>query len=540
MKKIFLLFVCALFTTMGLAQEPTVISNPNQNYLEALYDKASELLEKEKYNEGIALVKSFAEKGDVESQNYLGIFYEYSGEDMKGLNWFKKAAENGNANAQFNVGRMYDKRYGSKKGILQNDDMAKKYYLMAINNKNRLSGSRYSVINLFIIYESEKDSVSMKKILEQSVKENIEKQRSPFLLASKFYKNDNQRAFGLYRISAENGLDESQYRIGKYFEEGKIVERDMGEAAKWYQKAADQGHWTAQNRLGNVYENLYRKSLDERHLRLSLKWYYKAREDNHVIDLGNLKDNVKKDKNGNIVIDISNASPLKMFYDEGVLNATNYSTYKEWEKNVVAKLAVDSDVDVNIPQTGNKNRNTYVLIIANENYDYEQYVPYAENDGMVFGKYCNQTLGIPESNIHIIVDAGLNKMKRELDWLITNASTQNAKKTILYYSGHGVPAEDLSTSYLLPVDGFAKNPSTGFDLREVYDELGKLNSESIVLLDACFSGAKRKGGMLVESKGVMIKAKDIQPRGKMVVLSACQGAETAYPLEDQKHGLFTY
>lgn len=281
--------------------------------------------------------------------------------------------------------------------------------------------------------------------------------------------------------------------------------------------------------------------MDERHLRLSLKWYYKSRKDNHIIDLGNWKDNiVSKDKDGNVVIDNSNAGPLKMFYNEGVLDAANYSTYEEWEEKVVAKLAVDSDVDVDIPQTGKKNSNIYALIIANENYDYEQYVPYAENDGVVVAKYINQTLGIPESNIHVVIDAGLNKMKRELDWLITNASTQNAKKIILYYSGHGVPADDLSTSFLLPIDGYAKNPSTGLDLMDVYEELGKLSSESMIILDACFSGTKRKGGMLVESRGVSIKPKEIQPKGKMIVLSACQSSETAYPIEEQKHGLFTY
>lgn len=536
MKKMLYLFGCMLFAIVVFAQEKaTQVNNSNKKSIDIVYDKVNELIEKEKYNEGIALVKPYAENGDVISQNYLGLLYESINENEKGLKWYIKAAENGFANAQFNVGRMYDYRYGSKKGILQNDNYAKKYYIMSINNKNSQLGSQYSVINLFIIYESEKDSASMKKILEQSVKEGVEMQQAPFLLASKFYKNDSKRAYGLFRISAENGFDRAQYRIGKYFEDGIIVERDMGEAAKWYQKAADQGNWSAQDRLGEVYEKLYRKTLDERHLRLSLKWYYKSRKDNHIIDLGNWKD-----KDGNVVIDNSNAGPLKMFYNEGVLYAANYSTYEEWEEKVVAKLAVDSDVDVDIPQTGKKNSNIYALIIANENYDYEQYVPYAENDGVVVAKYINQTLGIPESNIHVVIDAGLNKMKRELDWLITNASTQNAKKIILYYSGHGVPADDLSTSFLLPIDGYAKNPSTGLDLMDVYEELGKLSSESMIILDACFSGTKRKGGMLVESRGVSIKPKEIQPKGKMIVLSACQGSETAYPIEEQKHGLFTY
>ena len=59
-------------------------------------------------------------------------------------------------------------------------------------------------------------------------------------------------------------------------------------------------------------------------------------------------------------------------------------------------------------------------------------------------------------------------------------------------------------------------------------------------MDACFSGAKRNGGMLASARGVAIKAKAAAPKGSMIVLSAAQGNETAYKYEDAKHGLFTY
>ena len=37
-----------------------------------------------------------------------------------------------------------------------------------------------------------------------------------------------------------------------------------------------------------------------------------------------------------------------------------------------------------------------------------------------------------------------------------------------------------------------------------------------------------------------IKAKSGQPQGKMVVFSAAQGDETAYPNNEEHHGMFTY
>ncbi len=61
-----------------------------------------------------------------------------------------------------------------------------------------------------------------------------------------------------------------------------------------------------------------------------------------------------------------------------------------------------------------------------------------------------------------------------------------------------------------------------------------------MFLDACVSGAKREGDMLASARGVAIKVKETQPKGNMVVFSAAQNDETAYPYKEQKHGLFTY
>lgn len=63
---------------------------------------------------------------------------------------------------------------------------------------------------------------------------------------------------------------------------------------------------------------------------------------------------------------------------------------------------------------------------------------------------------------------------------------------------------------------------------------------TIVFLDACFSGTRRDGQMLASSRGVAIKVKNEPIAGKMVVFSAAQGDETAYPYNEHKHGLFTY
>lgn len=202
-----------------------------------------------------------------------------------------------------------------------------------------------------------------------------------------------------------------------------------------------------------------------------------------------------------------------------------------------------SDVDIEIPiikkSLGEK---TFVVIIANENYQEVAKVPYTINDGEIFAEYCKKTLGIPETNISLVKDATANNMKREVRWLTQILQQYNGEaKAIVYYAGHGIPDESTKDAYLLPVDGYGDDPSTGYSLNELYKTLNEVPSKStLVFLDACFSGANRDGSMLASARGVAIKAKPTAPIGNMVVFSAAQGDETAYPYNDKGHGLFTY
>ena len=201
-----------------------------------------------------------------------------------------------------------------------------------------------------------------------------------------------------------------------------------------------------------------------------------------------------------------------------------------------------SEVDVEIPTSNIKTDNTFAVIIANENYQKEAQVPFAVNDGRTFAEYCKKTMGIPNNNVHIVTDATLNNMKYEVRWLkqVIDAYGGEAR-VIFYYAGHGIPDESQKTAYLLPVDGFGNDVSTGYKLDDLYSTLGNLPSKSVtVFLDACFSGANRNGEMLASARGVAIKAKSSAPVGNMVVFSAAQGDETAYPNNEQQHGMFTY
>ena len=207
----------------------------------------------------------------------------------------------------------------------------------------------------------------------------------------------------------------------------------------------------------------------------------------------------------------------------------------------IKRASLVSVVDENIPETNTKNNNTFAVIIANENYQSVAPVPYALNDGKIFREYCLKTLGIPEKQIKYIPNATGNQIKAQINWLQTLAEVFTNPHIIFYYAGHGIPDESSRTAYLLPVDGIGTDVSTGYKLDDLYAVLGKMPAENVtVFMDACFSGSKREEGMLASVRGVAIKARSGMPQGNMVVFSAAQSDETAYPNNEEKHGMFTY
>lgn len=207
----------------------------------------------------------------------------------------------------------------------------------------------------------------------------------------------------------------------------------------------------------------------------------------------------------------------------------------------IKRVSLTSEVDENIPETNSVNKSTFAVIIANENYQSVASVPYALNDGNIFREYCLKTLGIPEKQIKYVPNATGNQIKAQVNWLQNICEVFEDAHVIFYYAGHGIPDESSRTAYLLPVDGVGTDVTTGYKLDNLYAALGSLPVENVtVFMDACFSGSKREEGMLASARGVAIKAKSGQPQGKMVVFSAAQGDETAYPNNEEHHGMFTF
>ena len=483
--------------------------------------------------QGFGWYMKAAEQGIVDAQYWVGFCY-MSGKgihknEYQGYQWFLKSAEQGNALSQRNVGHCYM----DGTGVLKDERQGFQWYMKAA--EQGLADAQCSVGFCYMSGRGVSKDYRQgfqwyMKAAEQGVPEAQFRVGVCYMDGIGVSKDDCQ-SFQWCMKAAEQGSPEAQYNLGLYFSEGKGVQQNYAQAVKWYSAAMVQNYAWAYNNMAYLYINGTGV----------VKNVQKAFEmvDNAIkIDPNNLQFYDTKGELYSIIGDKEKALEVWNFIIAKDIEFQKEDTpFVQYIRNIHS-----ADVDMNIPFVNIKNELTFVLVIANENYRREAKVPYAINDGKSFTAYCKQTLGIPENNIHFVADATLNDMKYHLNWLKQVIDVYGGtSKVIVYYAGHGIPDEKNKSAYLLPVDGYGTDVNTGYSTKEFYSTLGAMPAHSItIFLDACFSGSKREGGMLTAARGVAIKVKVTEPSGNLVVLSAAQGDETAYPYKDQQHGLFTY
>ncbi len=207
-----------------------------------------------------------------------------------------------------------------------------------------------------------------------------------------------------------------------------------------------------------------------------------------------------------------------------------------------------SDVDIDIPVTNMKNEKTFALVIGNEDYSSFQMslntdvnVSFASIDAITFKKYLINTLGVPDENITLLINATAGQMKQAVAKLSAIAQAyQGEAQLIFYYAGHGLPKEGTNEPYIIPVDVGGTNLDYALKLEDVFRKLTEYPAQRVtVFIDACFSGGARNEA-LVAARGIRIKPKSPFVNGNLVVFSASSGEQTAYPYREKAHGIFTY
>jgi len=103
--------------------------------------------QREVYDKAYAQNRSLAEKGDAEAQYNLGLIYDKGmgvpQDDLEAIRWYWKAAEQGDPLAQYRLGF----KYANGQGIPKNDTMAIKWFRKAADQ-----GLPQSQYNLGIMY----------------------------------------------------------------------------------------------------------------------------------------------------------------------------------------------------------------------------------------------------------------------------------------------------------------------------------------------------------------------------------------------------
>ena len=514
-----------------------------------------------------------AEQGDRGAQNNLGLMYSdgrgVSQDYSKAFEWFQKAAEQGNTTAQNNLASCYANGHG----VTQDDNQAFFWYSKAAEQGN--SEAQKNLGNFYIDGRGVTQDYNQalywyRKAADQG---NAHAQNCIGWMYSngKGVNQDYSKAFEWFQKSAEQGNAYAQKALGNMYFYGQYVSRNYNKALEWYLKAADQGDATVMNSLGWHY---YLGDSFTKDYKKAEMWFKKAIETDNASpypysNLALLY--AQRDKNYSEALRYSDMAFARMNNQSSQAQAGFYGERGQiyvWQGDMVnaekmlakclelnpdylkgddefSKMMASyhsNDVDSKIITNPSINKNTFAIIIGNEKYKNEVDVPFANNDAKIFGEYVEKTLGVPHDQIRYIENAGYNDLRIAINWL-TQAMTvcRGTGKAIVYYAGHGIPNESDLSAYLLPVDGIGNDPGSAYSLKDLYDKLGSVEAQSVtIFLDACFSGSKREEGMLASARGVALKAKQSAPKGNMVVFSAAQGDETAYPYKDKQHGMFTY
>ena len=490
-KKLFTILAAVLMTASMWADDfNTTLQKAKQGDASAqaslgyMYSKGKGV--KQDYTQAVYWYRKAAEQGNVYGQYNLGIMY-YNGTGVtrdytQAVYWYRKSAEQGDADGLYWMGYMYE----NGKGVPQDYIQAVYWYRKAADQ-----GLASAQFNLGVLYDNGKGVAQ-----------------------------DFSQALYWYRKAAEQNYTRAQNNLGVLYYKGNGVAQDYTQAVYWYRKAADQGLASAQFNLGVLYDNGKGVAQD---FSQAMYWYHKAAD--------------KGDADG-----LKNYQRLYALGYKEQQSPSSIPVQPVTPQPAPAPIAKTSLVDTNIPTNKIINENTFVVIIANEEYKNVAKVPYALNDGRIFAKYCQQTLGVPANHVKLCENATYNDMRLVMAWLKNVCDIYKGDASVIfYYTGHGIPDESDKSAYLLPVDGDGRYVATGYKMDDLYDNLGAMPAKSItVLLDACFSGATRDGKMLSQAKGIAIKAKKGTPQGNTVVLAAAQGDETAGFKEEEGHGMFTY
>ena len=186
-------------------------------------------------------------KQEIEKYYNDGVKAHNAGNYSEAVRLYRKAAEQGHADAQFNLGYCYDNAIG----VTQDNDKAIKWYRKAA--EKGCEGAYYNLFKCLFYNKISDSTITKENIIEaekwlrksaESGSAEMQFELGNFLCEFAYPgRVDNKEAIQWYQKSAKQGYIEAQYHLGMCYEWGIGIEKEnLNEAAKWYRKAAEKGH----------------------------------------------------------------------------------------------------------------------------------------------------------------------------------------------------------------------------------------------------------------------------------------------------------
>lgn len=252
------------------------------------------------YGEAFKWYSMAAEQGNAVAEYNLGYMYQNGNgipQDIaKAAKWYEAAAEQGKAEAQFSIASMYESGYG----VSRDTGRALKWYRASAAQGYKDAEDRLKdpVIQLFCRATEEGDQNAQLNLgymysHGQGVGHDYNEALIWYRMAAeqgnaaaqinivKLYADGHlgpagsDEALKWCRKAAEQGNSSAELRLGRMYEEGQSLPQDFREAVKWYRKAADQGDTPARFALGRMYEEGHGVKQDYEE---AVKWYRLAAE----------------------------------------------------------------------------------------------------------------------------------------------------------------------------------------------------------------------------------------------------------------------
>jgi len=233
------------------------------------------------YAKAMHWYRKAADQGDAPAQCNLGLMYSkgtgVAQDYNEAMQWYHKAADQGDADAQHNLGFMYLKG----RGVTQNYDEAIQWYRKAVDQG--CAGAQCSLGDMYCegkgVAQNSKKAVQWYNKAANQGHMNAQYNLGNMYREGKEVAQDFDKAVKCYRKAADQGLADAQHNLGTMYTKGIGVTQDFKEALKWYRKAADQGLADAQFNIGTMSFNGKEVAQDYNE---AARWYRKAADQGQV------------------------------------------------------------------------------------------------------------------------------------------------------------------------------------------------------------------------------------------------------------------